>query len=222
MALKVHKALSSPLSPSLLYIGNDLVDLTCLSPRMKRLDKSYLNKVCTLREQKEIHSSRNPVQRLATYWAIKEAAYKAYVQQTGHQFFGPKALEVHTFLSEEEGYVNTPKGQLFFKLDQLPTYIHAICILPSQIKNKWSSRVVSLNDPFQQNRSQSLKHIALRHLANALNLPVSSLCIQANTSHVPELYISQRRIPISLSFSHDGNWGAYAFMDSSPLPQVVE
>ena len=194
-----------------MYVGNDLVDMTRLSPRARRLDKAYLNKVCTSLEQQEICSAQDPVRRLAMYWGIKEAAYKVYVQQTGHRFFRPKVFEVHDFFTEEKGYVSTPQGLLFFQIQQIPSYLHIICLPPLDSPIPWSSQIVPFTEISKQNQSYTLKEEARGHLAEELGLPKSALSIRSNKYQVPEVYEGKRKLPVSISFSHDGNWGAYAF-----------
>lgn len=202
---------SSLLSPLPTYIGNDLVDLTCLSPRANRLDQAYLHKICTLLEKQAIHSSQDPVRRLATYWAIKEAAYKVYVQQTGHRFFRPKAFEVYSTETENKGYVRTPLGRLFFQEQQLPAYVHVTCMQSSQAFINLTCKVVPLEEASKYNRSHTLKEIACCHLTRTLGLPKYSLTIHTNIHRIPSVQDAHGPISVSLSLSHDGNWGAYAF-----------
>lgn len=203
--------LPSPLSLASFPIGNDLVDLTRLSSRARQLDPAYLHKVCTSSERKQIHTSLDPVRSLAMHWAIKEAAYKVYVQQTRLRFFRPKAFEVMGFQSANTGQVHTPFGQLLFSIQEGSSYVHAICMYPPGVHQKWISKVIPLVKKPKPVQSNALKKRAKKQLAAVLDIPLTSLTIRSDKQGIPSLYEGPTRIPLSLSFSHDGGWGAYAF-----------
>lgn len=79
-------------------IGNDIVDLALAKKESNWQRKGFLNKIFTLQEQLQIHSSENQNSMVWSLWSRKEAAYKIYNRQSGIRKYNP--IQFDCFASE--------------------------------------------------------------------------------------------------------------------------
>ncbi len=80
-------------------IGNDIVDLALAKKESNWQRKGFLNKIFTLQEQLQIHSSENQNSMIWSLWSRKEAAYKIYNRQSGIRKYNP--IQFDCFASED-------------------------------------------------------------------------------------------------------------------------
>src|ERR1700748_1252649 len=82
-------------------IGNDVVDLGDPANQNKHKDSRFLVKVCSEEEQRLLKLEKNSHSLLWTFWAIKEASYKALKKQFDGVRFIPPQYKC-TKISEDE------------------------------------------------------------------------------------------------------------------------
>ncbi len=204
--------LPSPLSPSKLFLGNDIVCRSSLSPRAKGLDPRYLTKIFNRGEKKYIRNASDPVKMLAIFWALKEAAYKIYIQQSGKRYFAPKDFVIQKHLPNLHFQIQTPKGRQWGQIEVNRDYVHAICrSSKSTYLNKQQMKVVFLGEIPKEHLSQAIKSLLLEEIANFLDLPSQGLHLSFAPNGVPMIFQNGKRLSMRTSISHDGPWGAFVF-----------
>ena len=188
-----------------ILLGNDIVDLRFLGKRAKGLEERYLKKICTPSELECIHRSADPVSCLASHWAIKEAAYKAWVREMGKRYFAPKHFEV---LSLGERKVKVPNHTYSFVLDSGPHWIHAMCGKNVELSQVDFQIVRLIGNKTEQ--SKTLKAAALKYVSIHFSLPIHALHFSICSLNIPQIYCKLNGAFFALSLSHDGKLGAFA------------
>jgi phosphopantetheinyl transferase (holo-ACP synthase) len=217
-------------------IGNDIVDLRLSGNRGKSGDRRFLDRVCTPEEKAFIgefadHSDR----RLWVVWAAKEAAYKALAKRDA--FIDAVPVQYRTVfhrvvpiaeaatgrLLSFQGRVQTPAGEAFFQACSTVHHVHCLAVaggdaLPAGIE--WCI----LDLPEGQDPSSWLRRAALEALARRLGVPVQRLAISRfpgpRGKGPPRVLEGSRLLDVDLSLSHDGSYGAYAFLEE-PIPSAM-
>lgn len=180
-------------------IGNDIVDLQLAETESNWERKGFLEKQFTLKEQEEIKKAENPFLKVWLFWSMKEAAYKCYTQQYQIRFFAPKKIECK-MISNTSAVVKIYNETYFSKSTITGNYIHTI-----------ASKSVSINyssNLFLIDKKES-KSIFLNRKITSL-FPDNTEVLKDNFG-VPNLYQKEKKLPISISKSHHGNYGAFAF-----------
>jgi phosphopantetheinyl transferase (holo-ACP synthase) len=183
-------------------IGNDVVDLKMAKTQSNWQRKGFLEKQFTTEEQKIILNSQNPFLQVWLFWSMKEAAYKCYVQECQKRFFAPKKF-MCKMLSNSEGIVKIFSSFYFLKYSISENYIHS---LATENKNfKMVSELFFINKNASQTKTVNEK--MLSYFSDEVQL-------QKNEFGVPFLYHKQKKLPISISTSHHGNYGAFAILNT--------
>lgn len=179
-------------------IGNDIVDLNLAKSQSNWQRKGFLEKQFTEDEQKIIFNSENPFLQVWLFWSMKEAAYKCYTQEHKQRFFAPKKFSCK-ILSESIGVVDFNQKKYTIKYIFTIDYVYAVA------QEKVSKKMVSelffihkIGGEFQ-NKNQKL----LSYLGTGIEL-------KKNGIGIPYAYQQGKRLPISISTSHHGNYGAFA------------
>jgi hypothetical protein len=183
-------------------IGNDIVDLKLAKTQSNWQRKGFLEKQFTTDEQKIILNSRNPFLQVWLFWSMKEAAYKCYVQEYQKRFFAPKKF-MCKIISNSDGIVKIDSSFYFVKYFISNNYIHSLAV-----KNK-NLKMVSELFFISENTSQTktVNQQMLSYFSDEVQL-------QKNEFGVPFLYQKQKKLPISISTSHHGNYGAFAILNT--------
>ncbi len=185
-------------------LGNDIVDLQNLNVHPR-----FLEKVCTIEEQRVVASSLNPFLALWTHWAAKEATYKAVKKMDSNILFSPKKFVC------EENLTYCHYNDFSAKLDVVTTtdYVHVIACFC----DNFTSVVRSNNIP----ESLRVRNIAV----DLLNEMGYSNCTIINTP--PQVWRGNKILhDIDLSLSHDGRYAAavvsinYCFTYTPTRPKV--
>lgn len=182
-------------------IGNDIVDLNLAKTQSNWQRKGFLEKQFTNFEQKEILNSKNPFLQVWLFWSMKEAAYKCYIQEFQKRFFGPKKFSCK-IISNSIGAVqiNTEKYGINYVMSN--NYILSTAFKIDDKKMVSDLFFIDKNTNQTKNTNQKL-------LANFS----SKVQIHKNEFGVPYLLQNNKKLPISISTSHHGNYGAYAILD---------
>jgi len=193
-------------------IGNDVVDF-----QQAQLDGSYsrlryLNKAFNLNEKSAILENKDPYKTACIYWSAKEAAYKAYVRETGKRFLNPKRiyLQLEDGLEEQTGLLVLINS--FSYLVEIEVNGHKVVSVAkstSQISKKLYSQTIQL--PSNQYFIQSVytTTAVLDFISKHLNKPKQCLLIRKNELGIPFLFMNDSKKEHQISLSHHGKHGVY-------------
>lgn len=183
----------------MLSIGNDIVDLNLAKIQSNWQRPGFLEKQFSEKERAIILNSENPFLQVWLFWSMKEAAYKCHVQQFQKRFFAPKKF-LCKMLSNQSGIVQFDTILYHIKYTLSNNYICTI----AKVKNE--TKMVS-ESFFVENRTNPTKIIDQKIQAYFS----SEIQIKKNASGVPFIYQNEEKTPITLSKTHHGNYGAFAF-----------
>lgn len=190
-------------------IGNDIVDLKFASSSLNWREKRFMEKVFSAKEQKIISDSLNSFQTLWLLWSMKESAYKIYVRQYADKFFAPSKLQCN-LLSSNDGIVEifheTYKTNTIIDKD----YIYSIAYKDSS-ENILSDCFKLGNTAYSNQHYTSYQNL-LYAIAEHENVSAKSLLIRKDEFGTPVLYRNNQAHSITLSITHHGHYGAYAFL----------
>ena len=181
-------------------IGNDIVDLSLAKVQSNWQRKGFLEKQFTDEEQQEILKSKNPFLQVWLFWSMKEAAYKSYTQECQKRFFSPKKFDCKT-VSKSEGIVGIENKKYSINYLISDNYIYSVAF-----KNQQEKMVSDVF--FIDKKDTSTKIID----AKLLSFFDDETQVLKNNIGVPYLYQNNKKLPVSVSKTHHGNYGAFAFM----------
>jgi phosphopantetheinyl transferase (holo-ACP synthase) len=180
-------------------VGNDIVDLQLAKVQSNWQRKGFLEKQFTGSEQKIILNSDDPFLKVWLFWSMKEAAYKCYMQQYQKRFFAPLHF-LCKIINYDTAFVKYKTEKYIVKYFITGDYVCSCA--QTDISKKMVSNVffVGKNENINQKKYQNL----LAHFDTDTQLIKNELGI-------PYLYQQTKKLPISISTSHHGNYGAFAF-----------
>jgi phosphopantetheinyl transferase (holo-ACP synthase) len=195
-------------------IGNDIVDIIAAERQSNWQRKGFLKKVFTDKEQIYIANSDRPVLTVWLLWSMKESAYKIYVQQYLNCFLSPLKFECAPIIKLDGVY----NSEVFIKNSSYKTFSYVSSGKISTIallKNKLPEAVIikkiftfSKTDYYTQHRETYEN--TLKDFSEKINKPLKHLSIKKDSYGIPHLYYKLSLIPVSVSLSHHGRFGAYA------------
>jgi phosphopantetheinyl transferase (holo-ACP synthase) len=180
-------------------IGNDIIDLNLAKTESNWQRKGFLEKQFTDFEIKEILNSKNPFLKVWLFWSMKEAVYKCYTQEWQKRFFAPKKFSCKI--------VSNSGGVVFFEDQKYSVnyfisdfYIHSVAF-----KKKPKKMVSELF--FVEKKEDQTKIIN----QNLLNHFSDETVLCKNEFGIPYIYQNNKKLAVSVSKTHHGNYGAFAF-----------
>lgn len=187
----------------MLSIGNDIIDLQLAKVQSNWQRKGFLEKQFTITEQQEILKAKNPFLQVWLFWAIKEAAYKCYTQEYKKRFFAPKKFACKN-ITASEAIVQIEAKKYYVTTILSKHYIYAVA---SNIKGKKVISDVVLAD----------KKVLLSKKIDSklLALFSNNTEIQKTVLGVPFLYKNNKKLPVAISKTHHGKYGAFAISYAS-------
>jgi phosphopantetheinyl transferase len=209
-----------------LHLGNDIVDLKTTDARGKAEDRRFVQRVLTSGEQKALAAAEHPDELLWTFWAAKEAAYKAVSKTAPGISSAPRRYQViidgqnrQEFPDATPGHVETPGGIVLIRVYCRPDWIHCIAsahgpAYPPGIKYGITT-IADGNDPASARESTTARRAVRTRLASELDIDPDAIRIVRNMGlrdcEPPMVQINGRPASIDISLSHDGRFAAYAF-----------
>ena len=181
-------------------IGNDIVDLDLAKTQSDWQRKGFLEKQFTIKEQKEICSSKNPFLKVWLFWSMKEAAYKCYTQKYQKRFFAPQKFECQ-LISEKKGIVFFEEAKFYTTTDVNAFYI---CTIAEGVKQE--RRILA-----SICSSNKIDSIIKQQLYLETRILPKEIAQKKSTLGVPLYYFKEKLLTNSCSISHHGNYGAFAF-----------
>jgi phosphopantetheinyl transferase (holo-ACP synthase) len=181
-------------------IGNDIVDLqlALIQSNWQRL--GFLEKQFTEQEQRIILNSENPFLQVWLFWSMKEAAYKCYTQHYKKRFFAPKKFACN-MTSKTTGFIKIDTEVYFSSSRITESYIHTIASKRKQLNVTFNLFFIDKN----LNQSSYVNKQLISSFSEANY-------VMKNEFGVPFLYSKQKKIPVSISTSHHGNYGGFAIL----------
>lgn len=180
-------------------IGNDIVDLNLAKTESNWQRKGFLEKQFTDLEINEILKSVNPFLKVWLFWSMKEAAYKCYVQEFKKQFFAPKKFSCK-IVSDREGVVQIESKKYYINYLISNNYIFSVA------KDNVDLKMVS--DLFFIDNNENSTKIINDQL---LSFFADNTQLVKNDLGIPYLYQNNKKLDVSISKSHHGNYGGFVF-----------
>lgn len=174
-------------------IGNDIIDLQLAKKQSSWQRPGFLEKQFTKKEIQAIRNSRNSFESVWRFWSMKEAAYKAIVQQLQKRFFAPHKFECE-IVSHKEGKVTFEKSVFKIRTEIHSQYIYS----------------VTGNSSFQWLNSQSDVSF-IQEVERKTGFSATHLQIQKNDVGIPNLFYANQQVSNSLSKTHHGRFKAIEY-----------
>ncbi len=206
-----------------MHLGNDIVDLKTVHARGKAGDVRFITRVFSSAEQEAIRRSAHPDALLWTFWAAKEAAYKAVRKAAPGVSSAPRRYRVTIDLQKwpdaASGIVKTPGGTALIRIFYRQDWVH--CIASAGASPDFSDIISGLKQiapgkgPVSVQESAAARKVAGARIASFLGVNPDDIRILRETDSrgqcPPVVHIKNKRAPIDISLSHDGRFAAYAF-----------
>lgn len=207
-------------------VGNDVVDLKEPENSGKCGDERFLARVLTAEERRLVVISGEPDAILWSFWAAKEAAYKAvsssdqavcsiprryHVLLDGGESDTTKA-HVTGLNGELSGRVMTPVGEVALRITMTRDYVHALVAGSAAGFAGIVHRVDRMEGGETDDPSEFVRGQLLREIARKLDCTVEDLAVRnrPSGSGSPNVYFQHQPLAAEISLSHDGRFAAFA------------
>lgn len=184
----------------MLRIGNDIVDLKLAKTQSNWQRPGFLEKQFTQKEQEDILNSKKPFEQVWLFWSMKEAAYKCHVQQFKKRFYAPKKFVCKT-TSNQSGIVNLDNNMYHVKYTLSDKYVYSVA--------KEINHTKMISELFFVDNIMNATKIIDKKIQAFFSPEIQ---IKKNPLGIPFMYQNEKIMPISLSKTHHGNFGAFAFI----------
>ena len=197
-------------------IGNDIVDIVEAARKSDWRRKGFLKKVFTAKEQLRISNSDNPDLIVWLLWSMKESAYKIYLRLQRKYFVSPLKLESELIADLNECY----KGKVFIENFTYLTnskvtkeFVSTTALAENKLrKGKIFQKDLKFsNEDFDKHREEIYSSIS-ETFSEKINKPSEKISIKKDNFGIPYIFDGQRQLDTSVSISHHGRYGAYAFI----------
>ncbi|WP_299121456.1 4'-phosphopantetheinyl transferase superfamily protein [uncultured Winogradskyella sp.] len=185
-------------------VGNDIIDIVEAQKSSNWQRPRFLDKLFTHKEQHIILNSDNSFLMVWKLWSMKEAAYKLYTQLHPSRFYNPKGFEC----SDEEYFrvVRFQNFRCYVKSRITSQYI----ISEARLKFSELDSEYNVLSDFSKIKSRQIKVALLSKIATHFKISKQDLNVVKTTFGVPLVYQNSKKLPVKISISHHGNYGAYA------------
>lgn len=186
-------------------IGNDIVDLKEARQKSNWQRSGFLEKLFTFNEQQLIQNSDNSFLMVWRLWSMKESAYKLYTQLHPSRFFNPKQFECE--INDSEALVSYKDFSCYIKTKMTSQYIisEARLVVMDMI-----SESIKMDNSSPKHQSDTSKDILLSKISERFQILKKELKIVKSEFGIPSVYQNSKKLNMSISISHHGNYGAYA------------
>ncbi|WP_397445004.1 4'-phosphopantetheinyl transferase superfamily protein [Polaribacter sp. R77954] len=178
-------------------IGNDIVDLNLAKTQSNWQRKGFLEKQFTDYEQKLIKNSDNPFLKVWLFWSMKEAAYKCYTQEFQKRFYAPLKFSCK-IINKSTGIVKIESKKYYIKTNLTGRYVYSVA-------QEYQSKKMVSHLFFVDKNENKTKKIKQKLLACF----DQKVWLKKNGLGIPYLYQHNKKLPISISTTHHGNYGAF-------------
>jgi phosphopantetheinyl transferase (holo-ACP synthase) len=186
-------------------IGNDIVDLAEARQKSNWKRPRFLEKLFTFNEQQLIQNSKHQFLMVWRLWSMKESAYKLFTQLHPSRFYNPKQFECE--INDSEGKVSYKDFRCYIKTNMTSQYIlsEASLVVMDMI-----SESVKIDKSSPKQQSHTTKNILLSKISEDYQILKKELRVVKSEFGIPSVYQNSKKLNMSISISHHGNYGAYA------------
>lgn len=198
-------------------IGNDIIDLAASRKESNWHRPRFLDKLFTERERVLIEGSKHPETAIWLLWSMKESAYKAWMQQGGQRFYGPKRIKCQLAADQNIEAINGSA-----KIENVTFYTQSgitkqyIYTLSSKQKihsaQAVNTQLFKIDSAPLKAISQLLYDQLIAAYARQERLSLQDLTIEKTASGIPFLKHKAKRIDLNFSLTHHGDYGAFAWL----------
>lgn len=187
-------------------VGNDIVDLRVARYSTDWKRPRWLQKIFVPSEQVLIEASSDPFTTVWKLWSIKESAYKVFIQAGGQPFYNPTQIICQLETSTQSG---VQIGSLWLNAKTLETPAYVFSTAQFQ-DNAIQTQLLQFVSKQPQEQSQTIKQRLLHDVATQKSLAPTTLQLRKTNTGIPKIYHEQRLLPLSISITHHGGYGAYS------------
>lgn len=202
-------------------LGNDIVDLEQVLRTGQASRVGFRERICTIAELSPLQKHFSTTLSIWILWALKESAYKCYIQAGGLPLFAPKKFTARLESIHEKqlsASLQTPMGAFDSQILVENSFLLAESWrneLPTQ-KIHRETRI--LNTSLQKDKSILLKKALCKHFAEMQQLDMDELEVRKNKQNIPTIHLGERKLPYTISLSHHGRWGLFSYRnENSPF-----
>lgn len=201
-------------------LGNDIIDLREVLTSGQARRPNFQDRICRSSEIKPLQACFSTEHCTWLLWAVKESAYKYYIQAGGAPLFAPKKFRFTALrIAPEivEGYTETPLGKVFSEVQLSTAHLTAESRSIASESAKIHRKIYLLTASKQASKSKELKQLVCQQIAEELGKDSREVHIIKDDRQVPFLYGKERRLPYAISLSHHGVWGFFSYLkENSP------
>lgn len=195
-------------------LGNDIIDIQDVLASGQALRPGFKERICLDTEMSPLVDRFSEEYCTWILWAIKESAYKYYIQAGGAPILAPKKFQFSANLMTPElitGQTKTPVGIIASEVRLRKDYLIAESFSIHSSASTIHRKTCRLDAPKQKEQSRQLKQLIGEHLAEELAVSAEEVSIKKNHRQVPSIYLRKDRLPYSISLSHHGAWGLFSY-----------
>ena len=201
-------------------LGNDIIDLQEVLASGQAARPGFRDRICCTGELQALEASFSEEECIWLLWAIKESAYKYYIQAGGTPLFAPKKFRFTPSKLEPDrisGYTQTPNGRVASQVQVSEAYLTAESWSTQFAQTRVHRKIFLLEARGQKDKSQRLKDLVCQQLAASIGEIPEAVSIRKDERQVPFLYRGQEKLPFAMSLSHHGAWGFVSYQqENSP------
>jgi len=202
-------------------LGNDIIDLQEVLHSGQASRAGFQGRICTLSELSPLQKDFTIELSIWILWALKESAYKCYIQAGGLPLFAPKkfvATVEKINKHQLSAFLETPKGVFNSQVRINKSYVLAESWRNGSTSGKICSGIEVFTTDLQKDKSISIKRALCKHFAAAQQLDIAELKVRKSDRNIPALYLAGKKLPLTVSLSHHGKWGLFSYRhENSPF-----
>lgn len=198
-------------------VGNNVVDLSHPDNVARIQDHALLDRLFSDEEQQIIFSSADFLENVWILWSCKMTAKKIASKELGDFIFRSKEFKVQPIGGEYAPTVHTiycrvtsPIGTIFTETQIRGK--HLLTFGANDLKALQGIASQQLVIEEGADGSRELKRCFLQHLSEDLEINYEQLQLDKDAEGTPQLFIDGEQSDIQLSFSHDHDLAAFAYL----------
>lgn len=200
-------------------IGNDIVSLKVVQAEPRANNPRFLQKVLTIPEQSWLRLQPDKESALWILWALKESTYKAEFKHHRKRAFSPKSYRCYICPSSRTVKILVDNRAYSGSWSIKDGYLHALSWSADQLKSTIQFQTLRLKQKKKSSQSLELKQAMIDKMSDTLAIAPDKLQFEYE-DEIPFLCEGRERLPIDISLSHHGEWGAFAFTEHHYTPAL--
>jgi phosphopantetheinyl transferase (holo-ACP synthase) len=190
-------------------IGNDIVDLELAKTAHRWRASRFQEKIFCEHEREVIANASDSFLALWRMWTMKESAFKAFKRTDPNSIFSPSNYRCR-LISEKLGYIIYNEQQLKTTTVVGSKYIYTfVSIYPSKTQMNKFLESDTANHPYL--KKQIYQNLRLEVSGMLFKNP-DQILLKKSIDGVPFAYYKNQKLPILISISHHGRYGAFSIV----------